>query len=131
MSSGKTYNFSEKVILIVEDTETSNRFYNAALSRTNATLLWALNGDEALKRVAEHSSIDAILLDLNLPGMSGFEVLKTIRITNKEVPIIVQTAYVLSGEEATCYELGATDFISKPIMLDHLLGTLNKYLLGN
>jgi CheY-like chemotaxis protein len=47
------------------------------------------------------------------------------------VPIIVQTAYVLSGEEATCYELGATDFISKPIMLDHLLGTLNKYLLGN
>ncbi|MCF8349228.1 MAG: response regulator [Bacteroidales bacterium] len=131
MSSGKTYNFSEKVILIVEDTETSNRFYNAALSRTNATLLWALNGDEALKRVEEHSSIDAILLDLNLPGMSGFEVLKTIRITNKEVPIIVQTAYVLSGEEATCYELGATDFISKPIMLDHLLGTLNKYLLGN
>ncbi len=129
MGTSKTYNFSGKVVLIVEDTETSNRFYNAALSRTNATLLWALNGDEALQKVDENAAIDAILLDLNLPGMSGFEVLKTIRITNKDVPVIVQTAYVLSGEEATCYELGATDFISKPIMLDHLLGTLGKYLL--
>lgn len=128
MGTNSTYNFSDKVILIVEDTETSNRFYNAALSRTNASLLWAINGDEALKREEENPNIDAILLDLNLPGISGFEVLKTIRAKNKEVSIIVQTAYVLSGEEATCYELGASDFISKPIMLDHLLGTLDKHL---
>jgi len=129
MGTNSTYNFSGKVILIVEDTETSNRFYNAALSRTNASLLWAVNGDEALKKAEENPNIDAILLDLNLPGISGFEVLKAIRSKNKEVSIIVQTAYVLSGEEATCYELGASDFISKPIMLDHLLGTLNKHLM--
>ncbi len=128
MGTNSTYNFSDKVILIVEDTETSNRFYNAALSRTNANLLWAINGDEALKKEEENPNIDAILLDLNLPGISGFEVLKTIRARNTEVSIIVQTAYVLSGEEATCYELGASDFISKPIMLDHLLGTLDKHL---
>jgi len=120
--------FSGKVILIVEDTETSNRFYNAALSRTNAELLWALDGEEALVKLKDSDKIDVVLLDLNLPGISGFDVLKKLRKTNKELPVIVQTAYVLSGEEAACYELGANDFITKPIMLDQLLNSLDKYL---
>lgn len=128
MSTLNDYDFSGKVILIVEDTETSNRFYNAALSRTNAKLLWALDGEEALVKITDNSEIDVVLLDLNLPGISGFEVLKTIRKTDKELAIIVQTAYVLSGEEAACYELGADDFITKPIMLEQLLDSLEKFL---
>jgi len=128
MSTLNDYDFSGKVILIVEDTETSNRFYNAALSRTNAKLIWALDGEEALVRINDNSDIDVVLLDLNLPGISGFEVLKTIRKNNKELAVIVQTAYVLSGEEAACYELGADDFITKPIMLEQLLGSLERLL---
>jgi len=128
MSTLNDFDFSGKVILIVEDTETSNRFYNAALSRTNASLLWALDGEEALVKLNDSDNIDVVLLDLNLPGISGFDVLKKLRKTNKELPVIVQTAYVLSGEEAACYELGANDFITKPIMLDQLLSSLNKYL---
>ncbi len=128
MSTLNDYDFSGKNILIVEDTETSNRFYNAALSRTNAKLLWALDGEEALVKINDNSDIDVVLLDLNLPGISGFEVLKTIRKNDKELAVIVQTAYVLSGEEAACYELGADDFITKPIMLEQLLGSLERFL---
>ncbi len=128
MSTLNDFDFSGKVILIVEDTETSNRFYNAALSRTNASLLWALDGEEALVKLKDSDNIDVVLLDLNLPGISGFDVLKKLRKTNKDLAVIVQTAYVLSGEEAACYELGANDFITKPIMLDQLLSSLNKYL---
>lgn len=128
MSTINDFDFSGKVILIVEDTETSNRFYNAALSRTNAKLLWALDGEEALFKLKDNSDIDVVLLDLNLPGISGFEVLKNVRKTDKKIAVIVQTAYVLSGEEAACYELGANDFITKPIMLDQLLSSLKKYL---
>ncbi len=128
MSTISDFDFSNKNILIVEDTETSNRFYNAALSRTNANLLWAINGEEALDKLDAHDDVDIVLLDLNLPGISGFEVLKTIRRTGKEVSVIVQTAYVLSGEEAACYALGADDFITKPIMLDQLLSSLEKYM---
>lgn len=128
MSNLSDFDFSGKVILIVEDTETSNRFYNAALSRTKAKLLWALNGEEALVLVQENSDIDVVLLDLNLPGISGFEVLKKIRKTNKKIAIIVQTAFVLSGEEAACYELGTDAFITKPVMLDYLLSTLQKHI---
>jgi two-component system, cell cycle response regulator DivK len=128
MSTLNDFDFSGKVVLIVEDTETSNRFYNAALSRTNAKLIWALDGEQALVRLNENNDIDVVLLDLNLPGISGFDVLKKIRKTNKDLAVIVQTAYVLSGEEAACYELGANDFITKPIMLDQLLGSLEKHL---
>ena len=128
MSTINNFDFSDKSILIVEDTETSNRFYNAALSRTNAKLLWAIDGEEALVKLKDHDNIDVVLLDLNLPGISGFEVLKKIRKTNNKISVIVQTAYVLSGEEAACYELGANDFITKPIMLDHLLTSLERHL---
>lgn len=128
MSTLNDFDFTGKVILIVEDTETSNRFYNAALSRTNAKLLWALDGEEALVKLHDNSDIDVVLLDLNLPGISGFDVLKKIKKADKKLAVIVQTAYVLSGEEAACYELGANDFITKPIMLDQLLSSLEKYL---
>ena len=127
MSTLNDFDFSGKVILIVEDTETSNRFYNAALSRTKAKLLWALDGEEALDKLKENNDIDVVLLDLNLPGISGFDVLKNIRKTDTSLSVIVQTAYVLSGEEAACYELGANDFITKPIMLDQLLSSLQKH----
>jgi len=127
MGTLNDFDFTDKVILIVEDTETSNRFYNAALSRTNAKLLWALDGEEALDKLKENKDIDVVLLDLNLPGISGFDVLKNIRKTDKKIAVIVQTAYVLSGEEAACYELGANDFITKPIMLDQLLSSLKKH----
>ena len=128
MSTLNDFDFSEKSILIVEDTETSNRFYNAALSRTNARLLWAIDGEEALVKLNDNNDIDVVLLDLNLPGISGFEVLKKIRRTDNKISVIVQTAYVLSGEESACYELGANDFITKPIMLDQLLTSLEKHL---
>jgi len=128
MSTLDDFDFSNKSILIVEDTETSNRFYNAALSRTNAKLLWAIDGEEALVKLKDNNDIDVVLLDLNLPGISGFEVLKKIRNNDVEISVIVQTAYVLSGEEAACYELGANDFITKPIMLDQLLSSLKRYL---
>lgn len=127
MGTLNNFDFSGKVILIVEDTETSNRFYNAALSRTKAKLLWALDGEEALEKLKDNKDIDVVLLDLNLPGISGFDVLKNIRKTDDELSVIVQTAYVLSGEEAACYELGANDFITKPIMLDQLLSSLQKH----
>ncbi len=128
MSTLNDFDFSGKSILIVEDTETSNRFYNAALSRTNAKLLWAIDGEEALVKLNDNDDIDVVLLDLNLPGISGFDVLKKIRKTDTQMSVIVQTAYVLSGEETACYELGADDFITKPIMLDQLLTSLQKHL---
>jgi len=125
----KKFDFNNKKILVVEDTETSSRFFDAALSRTNATLLWAQDGDEAIE-VFDNNDVDLVLLDLNLFTTSGFDVLRHIRLKDKNTPVIVQTAYILAGEEQTSFELGASDFIAKPIKLNHLLETVHKFL-GN
>lgn len=121
------YDFNNKTILIVEDTETSIRFFEAALKKTNAKTLFAEDGDEAI-RLFDENNVDLVLLDLNLFTTSGFDVLKHIRSKDKKTPIIVQTAYILSGEEELSREMGANDFMAKPIKLNNLLHSLNKFL---
>lgn len=119
--------FKNKTLLIVEDTESSIRFFDAALKRTGADILLASDGDEAIK-LFDNNNVDLVLLDLNLYKTSGFEVLKHIRKEDKKVPVIVQTAYILSGEEQESRDLGADDFIAKPIKLENLMLILKKYL---
>jgi CheY-like chemotaxis protein len=121
---GSEFDFTNKVILIVEDIDTSSRFYKAALKSTNAKLILVENGQTAVDVFDSSKNIDLVFLDLNLPDFDGFEVLKHIRKANKDIPIVVQTAYMLSGEEETSYELGANDFITKPITIEVLQKTI-------
>ncbi len=123
----KQFDFNNKNILIVEDTVTSSRFFDAALSRTNASLFWAEDADEAIK-IFDESNIDLVLLDINLLTTSGFDVLKYIRKKDKSIPVVVQTAYILSDEEEMSFKLGANDFIAKPIKLNQLMDTVGKFL---
>lgn len=123
------YQFPGKTILVVEDIDTSIKFYDAALRKSMAKIMWAYDGEEAIDILENNiDDIDLILLDLNLPNINGFEVLKLLRSKNKELPVIVQTAYILSGERKISLELGANGFISKPVHLSELFINLAKYL---
>ncbi len=123
------YQFFDKTILIVEDIDTSIKFFDAALKKSQAKLLWAANGEEAMAIINNNlGKIDLVLLDLNLPGINGFDVLKHIRSLDNELPVIVQTAYLFSGEKKTSISMGANGFISKPIQLNDLLYNIAKYL---
>lgn len=123
------YQFPNKFILIVEDVDTSIRFFEAALGKSQARLLWAKNGEEAINILNSHlDEIDLVLLDLNLPFINGFEVLKHIRRFDEELPVIVQTAYLFTGERKLSLSLGANDFISKPVQLNDLLSCIASYL---
>lgn len=113
-------------ILIVEDIETSARFFEAALSRTNAKLFWAETGEQAINIFDTNPDIDLVLLDLNLPEISGFDVLKHIRKKNPDIPVVVQSAYILSNERQRSMDLGATFFLEKPVRLDVLFNTLTE-----
>ncbi|MBN2639771.1 MAG: response regulator [Bacteroidales bacterium] len=127
MEKLEKFDFNDKTILVVEDTETSIRFFDAALKKTNANTLFAEDGDEAIK-LFDQNKVDLVLLDLNLFTTSGFDVLKHIRSKDSTTPVIVQTAYILSGEEQLSREMGANEFMSKPIKLNSLLESLNKFL---
>lgn len=122
MINWSDYVFPDKTILVVEDTETSIRFFDAALKKSKANILWAANGKDAIEILDDEKyHIDLVLLDLNLPGLNGFDVLKHIRTMNQELPVIVQTAYLFSGEKNKSMEMGANSFLSKPVQLDDLL----------
>jgi len=127
MDSRKNYDWSDKIILIAEDVETSKRYYKAALSRTNAKLLWAKNGKEAIDLVKKNNKIDIILMDLHMPKLNGFEATRMIKDIRKDIPIIVQTAYILAGEEEMSYEAGCDEFLAKPVKFNTLLTTIEKY----
>ncbi len=124
----KNLKLEGKTILIVEDVETSLKFFEAALKNTKANLLYAETGEEAINIFDSNPDVSLVLLDLNLPEINGFEVLKHIRKKNKDIPVIVQSAYVLSGEKEQSMRLGASYFLEKPIRLDVLLDTINNYL---
>jgi CheY-like chemotaxis protein len=129
MDNWKTkYDWSDKLILIVEDVEANHKFIAAALKRTNAQLLWAKNGREAIELAKEYESIDLILMDIRLPEIDGYEATRKIKEFRPNIPIIAQTAYVMSNEKGQVLQAGCDDLITKPIRLNVLLKTVEKYI---
>jgi CheY-like chemotaxis protein len=115
-------------VLIAEDDEYSFLFFEDTLKSEGITIIRAINGEEALKKIKENPSISLILMDIKMPGMDGLEATRQIRIFNKKIPIIAQTAYAFSGDKEKALEAGCNDYISKPIKFSELIGLLNKYL---
>jgi len=123
-----TYLWEGKTVLIVEDNETSNIYFEAALRKTKAQFIWAKNGLDAVEIVRSNDNIDLVLMDINMPKMDGIEATRIIKNECPDLIVIIQTAFVLSGEEKLCREAGCDEFITKPIRLKYLLDTINHYL---
>lgn len=122
-----TYLWEGKTVLIVEDNETSNIYFEAALRKTKAHLFWAKNGVDAIE-IVKNNKIDLVLMDINMPKMDGIEATQIIKTLYPQIIVVVQTAFVLSGEEKLCLDAGCDEFITKPIRLKYLLDTINRYL---
>lgn len=120
-----------KVVLVAEDVETSKMFYKAALSKTGVSVLWAETGSEALEECKKEQNIDLILMDIHMSEMNGLEATIKIKDIRPNVPIVVQTAYLLSNEREKSYEAGADDFVAKPITYQKFLEILDKFLEDN
>ena len=120
-------NWDDKVILVVEDVDTNKLFFDAASRKTNAKIIWAMDGQEAVD-LFKANKIDLVLMDLQLPVKDGYTATREIKQINQDVPIIAQTAHVMSGEKEKCLDAGCSDYLSKPIRLNVLMETLSKYL---
>ena len=119
--------WDDKIILVVEDVDTNKLFFDAALRKTNAKILWAMDGQEAVD-LFRANKVDLVLMDLQLPVKDGYTATREIKAINPQVPIITQTAHVMSGEKEKCLDAGCSDYLSKPIRLNLLMETLSKYL---
>ena len=121
--------FTDKTILIVEDIEFNIKLLESYLEDTNATLVIATDGNDALLKYNEYkSNLDLILMDIQLPEMNGNDVTKIIRTIDKDTIIIAQTAYAMKDDIDNLMEYGFNDIINKPIKKDDLLKLISKYL---
>ena len=118
-----------KRILIVEDNDLNMRLLHDLLEVHGYATLQTKDGMEALKLARLHHP-DLILMDIQLPDVSGLEVTKWIKGDDdlKTIPIIAVTAFVMKGDEEQIREGGCDAYIAKPISVVNFLGTVRRLL---
>lgn len=118
-----------KYILHIEDNPSNRKAVQHILRMTDYELTEAVNGQEGLNTL-ESTSPDLILLDMQLPKVSGYDVAKVVKSDDrlKHIPIIAVTSYALSGDEDRAFEAGCDDYVSKPYRPKVLLEHLRKFL---
>jgi DNA-binding response OmpR family regulator len=120
---------SSKTVLIVDDDPGILLSLDFLMKKAGFTVLVARDGDEALQLVADHLP-DAILLDIMMPGVDGYEVCKTVKSNPKwsHAKIIMLSAKSRDTDIAKARELGADQYITKPFSTKNLLSEVNKLL---
>ena len=106
---------SKGIILIVDDESRMRKLVKDFLIKEDYSILEAGDGEEALKVYEENKEkIDLILLDVMMPKLDGWSVLRNIRLENKKVPVVMLTARGEEQDELFGFELGVDEYISKP-----------------
>jgi two-component system, cell cycle response regulator DivK len=116
-----------KTVLIAEDEESNYLLLVEYLENTGIKILRARNGHEVIE-LLDLSIPDVVLLDIKMPFMDGYDVVKLIREKQINLPVIAQTAYVMLGDKEKILLAGCSDYISKPIYEEDLIEILGKYL---
>lgn len=115
-------------ILIVEDDTISVKYLNVILKDIAQTIQIVNNGTEAVDMLKAHDDFDLVLMDIKLPRMNGYDATHEIRKFNKDIIIIAQTAYAISGDREKAIAAGCDDYIAKPIVKKDLLNMFAKYM---
>lgn len=118
-----------KTVLIVEDNELNMKLFHDLLDAHGYATLQTKDGMEALK-IARDKKPDLILMDIQLPEVSGLEVTKWIKEDDnlKQIPVIAVTAFAMKGDEEKIREGGCEAYISKPISVTTFIETVRNFL---
>ena len=118
-----------KTILYVEDNEMNRKIVRDLLKRTTYTLIEAFDGEAGVAKALE-AKPGLILMDIQLPKISGMEAMRQIRAEPgmAQTPIVAITSFALSGDEQKAKAAGATAYLAKPYSPLDLLGMIRKLL---
>jgi len=116
-------------ILIIEDNEQNMYLITFLLKNYGYEIVQAYNGKDGI-RFAREKKPDVILLDIQLPGINGYQVAEELRKDQslKNVPIIAVTSYAMAGDKERVLAAGATGYIEKPINPDTFISQLQEYI---
>jgi len=116
-------------ILIAEDDKASEMLVSIFVSKFCEKILKVKTGVDAVEICRNNPDLDLILMDIQMPEMNGYEATRQIRQFNKDVAIIAQTAYGLSGDREKAIKAGCNAYISKPIIKDELMSLIQQYVI--
>ncbi len=118
-----------KTILIVEDNELNMKLFNDLLQAHGYDTVQTMDGRDAIKLAREHKP-DLVLMDIQLPEISGLEVTKMMKADDelKSIPVIAVTAFAMKGDEEKIREGGCEGYIAKPISVPTFLATVAQFL---
>ncbi|MGA4450010.1 response regulator [Ectopseudomonas chengduensis] len=122
--------FEGRRLLLVDDDVRNIFALSSALEQKGATVEVARNGFEALDKLREREDIDLVLMDVMMPEMDGYEATRQIRLEErwKSLPIIAVTAKAMKDDQERCREVGANDYLAKPIDLDRLFSLIRVWM---
>jgi two-component system cell cycle response regulator DivK len=118
-----------KTVLIVEDNELNMKLFHDLMEAHGYNILQTRDGMEALKLARQHRP-DLILMDIQLPEVSGLEVTKWIKEDDdlRAIPVIAVTAFAMKGDEEKILQGGCEAYIAKPISVAQFLSTVERFL---
>jgi PAS domain S-box-containing protein len=115
-------------LLVIEDEPLNAKYIINALEPSGINIIHADTGAGALEIIKRDQDFDAILLDIRLPDIDGFELAKQMKAINPKLIIIAQTAYVSDQYRKMCIEAGCTDYLAKPFKVQDLFEVISKYI---
>ena len=118
-----------KRILVIEDQEDNRRIIRDLLTANGYALIEAVTGEEGVA-AAERENPDLILMDIQLPGLDGYEATRRIKAIPAlaRVPVIAVTSYALSGDDKKAFAAGCDGYVTKPFSPRQLLAKIKEYL---
>lgn len=126
-----TYNLdlSDKTIAIVDDDVASIRYFEVLLKTTGANIVSFMNGTDLVNYVTDNiDTIDMVLLDYLIPFVNGIECVRQIRKTDKNIPLVMITAYYTRESKEEAFLAGSNEYVLKPVVPEKVLALLEKYL---
>ena len=113
-------------VLLVDDEAPFVETMTKRLTKRDLSIIPAFSGEEALERLAEHSNIEVVILDVKMPGMDGIETLQEIRSRYPLVEVIMLTGHATVESAIEGMRLGAFDYLMKPCDIDHLISKVSE-----
>ena len=119
-----------KKTLIVDDDLRNIFALTSVLEQHKMNIIYEENGKKGFERLQKEADVDIVLMDIMMPEMDGYEAMNRIRKMKqfKKLPIIALTAKAMKGDREKCIEVGASDYISKPINIEQLISLLRVWL---
>ena len=117
MAGGGKYDFdfSDKVVLVVEDNQISFKLIHAVLTQVKTNVVHAINGRKAIEACTSGKHFDLVLMDMQMPEVDGLEATRRIKQILPDLPIVATTANTYDETAIACKEAGCDGFLTKPL----------------